>query len=70
MKTCWVPFSHIFKGIVQIFRDFVKGFRDFAHISMDFTRILRDFARIFTKSKLLGVHLHPLHPASYASACA
>jgi len=39
----------------QIFREFLKVFRDFA-------RILWDFARIFTKSKLLGVRLHPLHP--------
>jgi len=32
--------------------DFAKVFTHFAHISTD-------FARIFTKSKVLGVHLHP-----------
>jgi len=26
-----------------------------------------DFARILTKSKVLGMRLHPLHPASYTS---
>jgi len=46
----------------QIFREFVKVFRDFARILKDFAWILRDFAQIFTKSKLLGVCLHP--PAS------
>jgi len=38
-----------------IFAQILKIFRYFAQISMD-------FARIFTKSKLLGVRLHPLHP--------
>jgi len=33
----------------------------FAHIFMVFVKVFRDLARIFTKSKLLGVHLHPLH---------
>jgi len=42
----------------HIFREFVKVFRDFA-------QILRDFAWIFTKSKLLGLHLH----LSYTSVC-
>jgi len=28
---------------------------------------LRDFAQIFDKSKLLGVRLHALHPASYST---
>jgi len=37
------------------FTEFVKVFRDFA-------LLLKDFARIFTKSKLLGVCLHSLHP--------
>jgi len=41
----------------QIFRDFVKVFRYFAQISTD-------FCRIFTKSKLLGVLLHPKRPPS------
>jgi len=49
-----------FQGFAQIFRDFVKVFRDFAQISTD-------FFRIFTKSKLLGARLHPLHPAWYTS---
>jgi len=43
----WAPSLLIFLGVAQIFRDFVKVFRD--------------FAQIFTKSKLLGVRLHPLH---------
>jgi len=29
---------------------------------MDLARIFRHFPRIFNKSKLLGVHLHPLYP--------
>jgi len=29
---------------------------------VDFAQIFTDFSRIFDKSKLLGVHLHPLHP--------
>jgi len=28
----------------------------------EFVKALRDFARIFTKSTLLRVRLHPLHP--------
>jgi len=48
-------FARIFREFAHIFRDFVKVFRDFAHI-------LRDFAQSFTKSKLLGVRLHSLHP--------
>jgi len=51
----------------QIFREFVKVLRDFARILWDFAGILWDFARIFTKSKLLGVRLHPCIPASYTS---
>ena len=44
-----------------IFAQILKIFRYFAQISMDFARISMDFARIFTKLKLLGVRLHPLH---------
>ena len=33
-----------------------------------FARIFRDFVQLFNKSKLLGVRLHPLHPASYTTA--
>jgi len=40
----------------------IEDFRCFAQISMDFARISMDFARIFTKLKLLGVRLQPLHP--------
>jgi len=40
----------------HIFTEFVKVFRDFA-------LILKYFARICTKSKLLRVCLHSLHPS-------
>jgi len=55
-------FDGIFREFAQIFKDFVKVLTDFGQISTDFARIFRDFARIFTNSKLLGVHLYPLHP--------
>jgi len=55
----WAPFLLIFAGVCSEFQGFVKVFRDFVQISTDFARILRNFARIFTKSKLLGVRLHP-----------
>ena len=42
----------------QIFRDFVKVFSDFHVYCPDFKR----FFQIFTKSKLLGVRLHPRPP--------
>jgi len=45
----------------QIFRESYTVLRDFARILEDFAQVLWDFARIFTKSKLLGVRLHPLH---------
>jgi len=48
-------FAHFFREFAQIFKEFVEVFRNFA-------RILQDFAWIFTKSKLLGVRLHPLRP--------
>jgi len=51
-STLDVIFACIFGEFAQIFRDFEKVFTDFAQISLN-------FARIFTKSKLLGVHLHP-----------
>jgi len=44
-------FAHFYRGFL-IFSDFLKVFRDFA-------QILTDFSRIFTKSKILGVRLHP-----------
>jgi len=47
-------------NFAHIFMEFVKVFRDFARILKDFARILRDFARYFTKSKSVGVRLHPL----------
>ena len=37
-------------------------FTHFSQISIGFARISSDFARIFTKSKVLGVRLHLLHP--------
>jgi len=41
---------------------FARIFKDFAKAFTDFVQICADFARIFTKSKLLWVRLHPLHP--------
>jgi len=47
----------------SIYSEFVKVFTHFAQLSTD-------FARIFTKSKVLGVRLHALHPAySSESEC-
>jgi len=46
---------------------FAWVFRDFAQIIRDFAQIFKDFARIFDNAKLLGVHLHPLHPTSYTT---
>jgi len=43
-------------------QQFAKVFIHFSQISTEFAWILRDFAWIFTKSKVLGVRLHPLHP--------
>jgi len=60
-------FPRIFREFAQIFRDVVKIFTDFAQIFTDFVRIFREFARIFTKSKLLGMRLHPCIPASYTT---
>ena len=51
-NTLGAIFACIFGVFAQIFRDFAKVFIDFVQISLD-------FAVIFTKSKLLGVHLHP-----------
>jgi len=39
--------------------DFAKVFTHFFQIFKDFARTFRDFARIFTKSKRLGMLLHP-----------
>ena len=44
----WAPLGDIF---VHIFGSLIR-----------FSEILPRFSRIFTKSKLLGVRLHPLHP--------
>jgi len=60
IKTRWAPCLLAFSGSME----FVKVFTDFAQISTYFARIFREFARIFTKSKLLGVRLHPCAPAS------
>jgi len=37
-------------------------------VGIIFTRIIRDVAKIFSKSKLLGVHLHPQPPTSNTTA--
>jgi len=54
------------KGLGVIFRAIFSNQNTlgaiFSQISTDFTRIFRDFAQIFTKSKLWGVRLQPLHP--------
>jgi len=41
---------------------FARNCREFAKVFTDFARIFRDFNRVSTKSKLLGVRLHHLHP--------
>ena len=61
-------FSHILH-FAKISTDFAQISTDFAKISTDFALISNDFARIFTKSKLLGVRLHPCTPDSYTSGC-
>jgi len=57
----WLFFKskHVGHHFCSGFQGFCDVFRDFDKISTDFARILRDFAGIFTKSKLLGVRLHP-----------
>ena len=55
-------FARIFIEFAKIFKDFSKVFTKFAQISTEFSRIFRNFAQIFTKSKNLGVCLHPRHP--------
>jgi len=66
-STLGAGFACIFKEFAQIFRDFVKVCTDFAQTFLEFARIFRDFSRIFTKSRLLGVRLHPFTPASYTT---
>ena len=51
----WAPLGDIF---VHIFGSLIR----FSGILWRFSEILPRFSRIFTKSKLLGVRLHPLHP--------
>jgi len=67
----WAPFfsnqSMLGDSFAHFFREFVKVFRGFARILKDFSRILKDFSRIFTKSKILGVRLHPCTRVSYTS---
>jgi len=55
--------KHVGRNFRPIFREFVP---DFAKVFTDFAQIFKNFARIFTKSKLLGVRLHPclLHHCS------
>jgi len=43
----------------QISRYLAKVFTFFVQISTNFAQIFRDFSRIFTRSKLLGVGVHP-----------
>jgi len=47
---------------ISIFRDIVKVSTLLAQIFLDVARILREFAQILTKSKYLGVSLHPFTP--------
>jgi len=45
--------------VKQLWAQFVHRFSEILHRCL---RILPKFSGIFNKSKLLGVHLHPLHP--------
>ena len=54
-KTTTLWFWVLFLWNQSTCSDFAKVFTHFAQISTDFTQI-------FTKSKVLGVRLHPLHP--------
>jgi len=58
-------FASIFREFAFIYKDFVKVFTDFPQISTDIVPILRDLAQIFTRSKLLGVRLHPCISVCY-----
>jgi len=58
-------FASIFREFAFIYKDFVKVFTDFPQISIDIVPILRDLAQIFTRSKLLGVRLHPCISVCY-----
>ena len=66
-KKVFVCFSanvgrHFFKTNNVGHQIFARIFKNFAQIFTDFSRIFSNFSRIFDKSKLLGAHLHPLHP--------
>jgi len=56
-------FCSYVQGVCLDFQGFYEGFHRFCPDFSGFCRIFRDFARIFTKSKLLGVRLHSLHPS-------
>jgi len=61
-KGLHVILGAIFSNQITLGAIFAHFFMEFAQIFRNFTRIFRDFVRIFTKSKLLGVRFHPLHP--------
>jgi len=63
-------FCSYFQGVCGDFQGFCEGFHIFCPDFHDFVRILRDFSRIFTKSKLLGVHLHPRLLHHWSKGCA
>jgi len=44
---------------INVHTAILRSFTHFVRIFSHFARILRDFSRIFTKSKHLGVRLHP-----------
>jgi len=61
----WAPFPSNQTHVVRHFCPDFQVFTDLQSLSQILpivTRILQRFCRIFTKSKLLGVRLHPLHP--------
>jgi len=57
-KKKWPPKKalHVILSVI-----FAQIFRNFMNVFGDFTQISSDFAQIFTKSKLLEVHLYPMH---------
>jgi len=51
---------HVGRHFFKIKSDYVE--HHFCHLFREFAQIFRDFDRIFTKSKLLGMRLHPPFP--------
>jgi len=58
----WAPISFIFSGVSSDFQGFCKGFHRFCPEFHGFCPDFKGFCPDFTKSKLLVVRLHPLHP--------